>query len=215
MRVNPVRLLPAGDRAWLLEADDPARLPAFARSLEREVPEGVEDVLPAARTVLVTLRAGADRAAAGREVLRRWRALPAGDGAADDAGAAEVVTIPVRYDGEDLGDVADLLGTTPEDVVARHTGTTWRCAFVGFAPGFGYLTSPDRRLVVPRRRQSRTAVPAGAVALADGYSAVYPRRSPGGWQVVGTTDAVLWDPAADPPALLRPGSGVRFVREGA
>ncbi|NAZ88542.1 carboxyltransferase domain-containing protein, partial [Kineococcus sp. T90] len=74
--MNPVRLLPAGDRAWLLEPDDPAPLAAFARSLEREAPEGVEDVLPAARTALVTLRAGADPEAAGREVLRRWRALP-------------------------------------------------------------------------------------------------------------------------------------------
>ncbi|WP_369068827.1 5-oxoprolinase subunit B family protein [Kineococcus terrestris] len=209
------RLLPAGDRAWLLEAPDDAgarRAPRFARELTEDPPTGVEDVLPAARTVLVTLRPGADASAVAREVLRRWASPPAADEAAF-AASADVVTVPVRYDGEDLADVAALLGTSPEDVVAQHTGTTWECAFVGFAPGFGYLRSPDGRLNVPRRAQSRTAVPAGAVALADGYSAVYPRRSPGGWQVIGTTAAVLWDVDAEPPALLRPGTGVRFVRE--
>ncbi|WP_432545690.1 5-oxoprolinase subunit B family protein [Kineococcus sp. SYSU DK004] len=213
--VSAPRLLPAGDRAWLLEAADDAgarRAPRFARQLAEDPPGGVEDVLPAARTVLVTLLPGADATAVAREVLRRWASPPAGDDAAS-AASADVVTVPVRYDGEDLADVAALLGTTPEDVVARHTGTTWECAFVGFAPGFGYLRSPDGRLAVPRRAQSRTAVPAGAVALADGYSAVYPRRSPGGWQVIGTTAAVLWDVDADPPALLRPGTAVRFVRQ--
>ncbi|NAZ78213.1 carboxyltransferase domain-containing protein [Kineococcus sp. T13] len=217
------RLLPAGDRAWLLEPagqdggqDGALRVPRFARALADDAPEGVEDVLPAARTVLVTLLPGADAAAVGRELLRRWVERPAGPGRPGPGGGGEVgevVTVPVRYDGEDLADVADLLGTTPEEVVARHTGTTWECSFVGFAPGFGYLRSPDGRLSVPRRAQSRTAVPAGAVALADGFSAVYPRRSPGGWQLIGTTAATLWDPAADPPALLRPGTAVRFVRE--
>ncbi|WP_432524820.1 5-oxoprolinase subunit B family protein [Kineococcus sp. SYSU DK006] len=216
--VGAARLLPAGDRAWLLEPAGEAgglRVPQFARALADEAPEGVEDVLPAARTVLVTLLPGADAVSVGRELLRRWAAPPAAPGSPGVPRAAdEVVTVAVRYDGEDLADVADLLGTTPEEVVARHTGTTWECSFVGFAPGFGYLRSPDGRLTVPRRAQSRTAVPAGAVALADGFSAVYPRRSPGGWQVIGTTAATLWDPAADPPALLRPGTVVRFVREG-
>ncbi len=211
-----MHLLPAGDRAWLLEPADPARAAGFARALERDAPAGVEDVLPAARTVLVTLRPGADRDAAARELLRRWEELPpAADGAPGRHGGGEdgeVVTIPVRYDGEDLGEVAELLGTTPAEVVARHTGTTWTCAFVGFAPGFGYLRSPDGRLAVPRRPEPRTAVPAGAVALADGFSAVYPRRSPGGWRLLGRTAVTLWDPSADPPALLRPGTRVRFAQ---
>ena len=217
-RTPTARLLPAGDRAWLLEPADEEgdlRVPQFARALADEAPAGVEDVLPAARTVLVTLLPGADAASVGRELLRRWAGPSTAPGSAGAPRAADdVVTVAVRYDGEDLADVADLLGTTPEEVVALHTGTTWECSFVGFAPGFGYLRSPDGRLTVPRRAQSRTAVPAGAVALADGFSAVYPRRSPGGWQVIGTTSATLWDPAADPPALLRPGAVVRFVREG-
>ncbi|WP_337060154.1 5-oxoprolinase subunit B family protein [Kineococcus sp. G2] len=211
------RLLPAGDRAWLLEPADPAALTAFARELEQDAPAGVEDVLPAARTALVTLRPGADRDEVARQVLRRWEALPTGDGAGttddgDGDGDGDVVTVPVRYDGEDLEEVAGLLGVGPAEVVARHTGATWTCAFVGFAPGFGYLRGPGARLAVPRRAQPRTAVPAGAVALADGWSAVYPRRSPGGWRLIGTTALTLWDPAADPPALLRPGTRVRFAQ---
>ncbi|WP_245717444.1 5-oxoprolinase subunit B family protein [Nocardia jejuensis] len=123
----------------------------------------------------------------------------------------EPVLIPVRYDGEDLAEVAELLGIPPAEVIAQHTGTVWRCAFVGFAPGFGYLESADGRLTVPRRTRSRTSIPAGAVALAGGYSAIYPRRSPGGWQLIGTTDLTLWDVDRDPPALVRAATRVRFV----
>jgi KipI family sensor histidine kinase inhibitor len=107
--------------------------------------------------------------------------------------------------------VAGLTGLSPEDVVAAHTGQTWRVAFAGFAPGFGYLVGEDDRLHVPRRDEARTRVPAGAVALAGEYAGVYPRTSPGGWQLIGRTDLVLFDPDRDPPALLRPGTRVRFV----
>ncbi len=116
----------------------------------------------------------------------------------------------MRYDGPDLAEVAARTGLSPPDVVRAHTGSEWVVAFAGFAPGFGYLTGGDPRLSVPRRATPRVRVPAGAVALAAGYSAVYPRASPGGWQVVGHTDRVLWDLSADPPALLRPGQRVRF-----
>jgi len=129
----------------------------------------------------------------------------------DSETAPEPVEIPVRYDGADLAHVAELLGTTVPAVIEAHTGTVWRCGFVGFAPGFGYLEAPDGRLAVPRRDRARTAIPAGAVALAGGYSAVYPRSTPGGWQLIGHTDAVLWDVDRDPPALIRAGSAVRFV----
>ncbi|GAB7192375.1 allophanate hydrolase subunit 1 [Kineococcus sp. NUM-3379] len=212
--MSAAHVLPAGDRAWLVVPAAAEDLPALVRALQQRPPAAVEDVLPAAATVLVTLREGADRDIAAAEVLRCCAEHGAGTGEVP-AAEEEPVLLPVRYDGEDLDDVAALLGTTPAEVVARHTGVVWRCAFLGFAPGFGYLTSPDGRLAVPRRAQSRTAVPAGAVALADGYSAVYPRRSPGGWQIVGRTDATLWDLAADPPALLQPGTPVRFVEEGA
>jgi len=121
------------------------------------------------------------------------------------------VELPVQYDGEDLSAVAELLGTTADEVVARHTGSLWRVAFCGFAPGFGYLVTDHNRLQVPRRATPRTSVPAGSVGLAGGFSGVYPRSSPGGWQLIGSTDAVLWDPAAERPALLAPGTAVRFV----
>jgi KipI family sensor histidine kinase inhibitor len=121
------------------------------------------------------------------------------------------VEIPVTYDGPDLDDVAVLTGLTRDGVVAAHTGTDWRVGFGGFAPGFAYLVGGDPRLRVPRRSEPRTRVPAGAVGLAGEFSGIYPRESPGGWQLLGTTDVVLWDADREPPALLVPGTIVRFV----
>jgi KipI family sensor histidine kinase inhibitor len=97
------------------------------------------------------------------------------------------------------------------EVVSAHTATPWRVGFGGFAPGFAYLVGGDPRLEVPRRAEPRPSVPAGAVGLAGRYSGIYPRSSPGGWQLIGHTDAVLFDVDADPPALLQPGMTVRFV----
>lgn len=222
----------AGDRALLVIPPVRAMVADLVSAL-RARPAGVVDVLPAAETVLVTLTSPA----VAEEVRKRLRALLAHldaaarvgagaralpgrpddlEGAADDEDAASApLKVPVRYDGADLAEVARLLGLTTAEVIAQHTGTVWRCAFVGFAPGFGYLESPDGRLSVPRRAQSRTAIPAGAVALAGGYSAVYPRRSPGGWQLIGTTELPMWQVDRDPPALVRAGAGVRFVDVGA
>ncbi|MFB2583880.1 5-oxoprolinase subunit B family protein [Herbiconiux liukaitaii] len=123
------------------------------------------------------------------------------------------VEIRVRYDGPDLEEVARLSGLSVDEVIAAHTRSTWSAAFIGFAPGFAYLTGDDRRLDVPRRSTPRPAVPAGSVALAAGYCGIYPRESPGGWHLIGTTDAVLWDASREQPALLAPGTEVRFVRE--
>ena len=120
----------------------------------------------------------------------------------------------MTYDGPDLAEVARLTGLDESEVVAAHTGTPWRIAFGGFAPGFAYLTGGDERLRVPRRDEPRTTVPAGAVGLAGEFSGVYPRPSPGGWQLIGSTEARLWDPDRDPPALLEPGGWVRFVEAG-
>lgn len=114
------------------------------------------------------------------------------------------------YDGPDLAAVAELTGLTEEEVVAAHTGSSWQVAFGGFAPGFAYLAGGDPRLQVPRRDQPRTTVPAGSVGLAGEFSGVYPRASPGGWQLIGRTDLVLWDLDRDPPALLAAGLRVRF-----
>ncbi|MEU1984727.1 allophanate hydrolase subunit 1 [Nocardia sp. NPDC019395] len=208
----PVRS--AGDRALLL-TPHPDRVAALTAALaERSLP-GVVDLLPAAETVLVTLDSAVS--------THRWRAeferLVGSVNEADSGDVsrgtlprtAEPVRIPVHYDGPDLEDVARALDITPEEVVAAHTGTVWRCAFVGFAPGFGYLGSPDGRLTVGRRAAARTRIPAGAVALAGGYSAVYPRETPGGWQLIGHTELTMWDTERDPPALIRAGRSVRFV----
>jgi KipI family sensor histidine kinase inhibitor len=131
----------------------------------------------------------------------------------DDARRADTPghhVIDVLYDGEDIDDVGRLTGLTPAEVVEAHTGRPWRVAFCGFAPGFSYLVGGDPRLQVPRRDESRVRVPAGAVAIAGEFSSVYPRVSPGGWQLLGHTDATLWDTHAQPPAVLLPGDVVEF-----
>ncbi|QLY31043.1 5-oxoprolinase subunit B family protein [Nocardia huaxiensis] len=221
----------AGDRALLVIPPARALLADLVAAL-RDRLTGVVDVLPAAETIMITLSspkeadsvrrqlntllarlAAEARVAVGSREYPGWRPAEAdrpGNAVATNGFHADPVLIPVRYDGEDLESAAALLGLSPAELIAQHTGTEWRCAFVGFAPGFGYLESPDGRLTVPRRAQSRTAIPAGAVALAGGYTAVYPRRSPGGWQLIGTTDLPVWDVDRDPPALITAGTRVRF-----
>ncbi len=180
-----------------------AAMGAFA-ALDAAAPEGVIDLVPAARTVLVRV----DPRVLPLPAARRWIAdtAPAAPAAADTT----AVTIPVRYDGPDLADTARLLGLTTAELVERHTAATWTSAFIGFAPGFAYLVATGLDLAVPRRATSRPRVPAGSVALAGAFSGVYPRESPGGWQLIGTTDAVLWNEQTSPPALLAPGTRVRF-----
>jgi KipI family sensor histidine kinase inhibitor len=202
------RIRPFGDRALLVELPDTDHVVAYVDALGRER-AGVADVVPAAETVLVVADEGEDVASL-RKALARVRPEPARTAAPD----GDVVEIEVRYDGPDLADVARLTRLSEDEVVAAHTGATWRVAFGGFAPGFAYLVGTDDRLHVPRRDSSRTAVPAGAVGLAGDYSGVYPRESPGGWQLIGTTDARMWDLDRDPPALLSPGATVRFVPQG-
>jgi KipI family sensor histidine kinase inhibitor len=199
------RVLPYGDAALLVEVGDLAEVLALAAAVRDAALTGVLDVVPAARTVLLTTAPGTDLAAL-RRTLLDLTAAPA-----DAAPGGSTVEITVTYDGADLAEVARLTGLDEVGVVAAHTGTPWRVAFGGFAPGFAYLTGGDPRLEVPRRAEPRTRVPAGAVGLAGGFSGVYPRASPGGWQLVGRTDAVLWDVDRDPPALLPPGGWVRFV----
>jgi KipI family sensor histidine kinase inhibitor len=182
---------------------------AWVDALREHGVPGVADVVPAAETVLVLAEEDEDVRVL-RKALREVQPSTARSTAAE----GDVVEISVRYDGPDLADVARLTGLSEDEVVAAHTGMTWRVAFGGFAPGFAYLVGEDDRLHVPRRDSSRTAVPAGAVGLAGDYSGVYPRESPGGWQLIGTTDARMWDLDRDPPALLSPGASVRFVTEG-
>ena len=198
-------LRPCGDTAWLLDLDDnrPGS-PLGHRGAKADL-KGVCEVVPGLSTLLVTLDPDVTDPATLHDALAALEPV-AGDGETDH----ERHVIDVRYDGEDLHAVADLTGLTVDDVVAAHTGTPWRVAFCGFAPGFSYLVGGDPRLRVARRDESRVRVPAGSVAIAGEFSSIYPRVSPGGWQLLGHTDAVLWNPAADPPAVLRPGAVVQF-----
>jgi KipI family sensor histidine kinase inhibitor len=200
--------LPYGDTGVLVEVEDTAAVLRWFDALQAHPLEGVAEVVPAARTLLVVAAPGTDLG----ELRHALGALEVAEsGPAEDEADAEVIEIPVRYDGPDLADVARLTGLSEDEVVDAHTGEPWRVAFGGFAPGFGYLSGGDPCLEVPRRDEPRTTVPAGAVGLAGTFSGVYPRESPGGWQLIGTTDATLWDLDRDPPALLRPGAVVRFV----
>ena len=201
------RIRRAGDRALLLDTGDPATTAGIAQILrEARLPE-VDDLVPAAATVLVRVTRGTDLVGFGRRLLDLAAGVEAEGGA---AAPHDELVVPVVYDGPDLADVAAATDLTTAEVIAAHTETPWRAAFVGFAPGFAYLVGGDPRLQVPRRRQSRTSVPAGSVALAGEYSAVYPRESPGGWQLIGATGVTLWDENAEPAAAIRPGRWVRF-----
>ncbi|KRC56810.1 MULTISPECIES: 5-oxoprolinase subunit B family protein [unclassified Nocardioides] len=208
-----MNVLPYGDRGLLLELADTAAVVAAAGALlaDSRVAALVADVVPGARTVLLVARPGVslDRL---RAVVPGQEHLNSADSRALDQGPPQAeVVIPVVYDGPDLAEVADRTGLTEAEVVDAHTGRSWQVAFGGFAPGFAYLVGGDPRLQVPRREQPRTTVPAGAVGLAGEFSGVYPRASPGGWQLIGHTDVALWDLERDPPALLAAGTTVRFV----
>jgi KipI family sensor histidine kinase inhibitor len=217
------RLLTCGEHAVLVELDGLEEVLALDDAVRAAVEAGdaafadVVDVVPAARTLLVVVRDGADVTTV-RRALPMFappalsRRGPVGRPAdASPQGMPHIVEILVHYDGPDLDEVSALTGLTLDEVVAAHTQTPWRVAFAGFAPGFAYLFGGDTRLQVPRRSEPRTSVAAGSVGLAGEFSAVYPRSSPGGWQLLGHTDAILWDVDRQPPALLQPGSVVRFI----
>jgi KipI family sensor histidine kinase inhibitor len=199
------RWRPAGDAALLLEAEDVAARLAVAILTERVA--GVVDVVPGARTVLVTIEPG--RLELG-ELAGRLLDLPLPP---DRAGEAALAEIPVVYDGPDLAEVAQLTGLSSDEVVARHAACEYTVGWLGFSPGFGYMTGLDPVLAsVPRLAEPRLRVPAGSVAIAAGLAAVYSSTSPGGWRLLGRTSAVLWDSDRDPPAVLAPGMHVRFRR---
>lgn len=197
-------LLPYGRAAVLLETDDSVAALGLQRAVVAAGLAGVVEAVPAARTVLVSFTDAAARSAA-EPVLRGLVPVVA------KGEQPRVVEVPTRYDGPDLDEVAELTGLSREAVVAAHTASTYRVDFIGFAPGFAYLSGVAPELQVPRRATPRTAVPPGSVALAGDLTAVYPRSSPGGWQLIGSTDLVTWDLSAEDPALFHPGDEVRFV----
>lgn len=197
-----MRVLPYGRSAVLVEMDDPAVIPQLQRALAGR-PEVVEAVA-GATTVLAVSSPGALAAvrAAVREAVDACERT--------DAAPGPLVELPVTYDGPDLASVADAARLTIEEVVARHCAGSYTVRFCGFSPGFAYLDGLDPALHVARRVEPRTRVPAGAVGVAGPFTGVYPRASPGGWQLLGRTAISLWDLARDPPALLPPGTRVRF-----
>lgn len=204
----PLRVLPSGDTALLVELDGLAEVLALYAALSEQPATGVVDLVPAGRTLLVV----ADPRVTTLQRVESWvRATPPRPGA---RGPGEQVVVPVVYDGEDLADVAGLLGCDEAEVVRRHTAAEWTVAFCGFAPGFGYLTAGDGDWQVARRPSPRTRVPTGSVALAGEFSGVYPRESPGGWQLIGRTDVAVFDLDRDPSALFTPGTRVRFREAG-
>lgn len=199
-----MRFLPVSDTAVMVELPDlDVTTRTFAALTAAEL-TGVREVVPAARTILVLFD---PRRVAATDLVRRLREVQP---AAQASGTGRSVTLDVRYDGQDLAEAAGLLGVSPEELVRRHQAATWTVAFTGYAPGFGYLVGDDGLFDVPRRSSPRTRIPAGSVGLAGRFSGVYPRESPGGWQLIGRTDATMWDLDRDPPALLAPGTAVRF-----
>ncbi|SDO54768.1 sensor histidine kinase inhibitor, KipI family [Nakamurella panacisegetis] len=206
-----MRILACGERAVLAELGDLAEVMSLDRVLRATSPPGVIDVVPAARTVLVRF----DPEVVNAQEISAWITRAKGD-----PGTAEVhlvappgatIVIPVRYDGEDLTSVAAACGLTPAEVITLHTESEFTVAFCGFAPGFAYLAGVPDILRVARRPTPRTRVPAGSVALADEFSAVYPQASPGGWQLIGHTELTVFDVDGEIPAPLTPGTRVRFV----
>ncbi len=187
---------PAGDRAELIELDDNAAAVRLAHSLRAQ--GAYADVVVGHRTVLAVW-----------EHERPELDLEAAF--ADEGPEPKRIELTVRYDGPDLEEVARLTRLSPEEVVRRHTGVEQVVAFLGFQPGFAYLVGGDERLHVPRLDEPRTLVPAGSVAIAGPYSGVYPRASPGGWRLLGSTTTAMFDPAGESPALLAPGDRVGFV----
>lgn len=200
-----MNIYPVGTRALLLELAGLDEVMDYHAQLVAHPLHHQVDCVAAATTLLLTFASpnAARRAQASLPQLRP-----------DKARAAEprTVDIDVVYDGEDLADAAAVVGMSPNELIDWHTNTEWTAAFGGFAPGFAYCTPADasRALAIPRRSSPRTAVPAGAVAIAGNFSAVYPRVSPGGWQLLGTTNTPMWDSFATPPALVQPGDRVRY-----
>jgi len=199
-------VLDYGDQALLLQFDSTTDVLAWAAALREAALPGVLDIVPASHTVLLKLDGPRHQSA----IRRRLRTLQVAPDMVATARPEQPMTIDVVYDGADLAEVADRTGLTTAQVINAHTATPWQVGFGGFAPGFAYLVGGDPRLAVPRRSEPRSSVPAGAVGLAGEFTGIYPRRSPGGWQLIGHTDVVMWDIERPNPALLTPGMWVQF-----
>ena len=202
--LSQLRILPVRDGILLFELQNLRETLSLLDAIEASPIAGIEEIIPAARTLLVRF----DESSLSQDAL--IAGVRSRLGRTKEIVSSQTVEIPVYYDGEDLGDVAELLGMSAAEVVERHTGRDYIVAFTGFAPGFAYLAEGDPALHVPRRKSPRTVVPAGSVALAGEFSGVYPKNSPGGWQLIGRTPVAMFDLNRQPAALLQPGFRVRF-----
>jgi len=209
---------PVGDHAVLLELPDNTSVHAAARLARDRFGDQLVDLVPGHVTLLVVWDEALEDPLTLMSNLKAL-ASPASafklDMRVEGTAQPEVVTVPVTYDGADLEAVAAALGMSTDAVVELHRSATYTVAFVGFVPGFPYLVAEKSSAVsglleLPRLETPRTEVPAGSVAVAAGYCGMYPRSSPGGWNLLGRTGAVLFDPTRDAPALLEPGKRVRF-----
>ncbi len=198
-----MNIIPVGDRALLADLESLEKVHRLWRNLRSNLPAGAEEVVAGARTVLVTFKAGIDLRAAAESI----------DSTSFSPGGLPTpnrIEIPVAYDGPDMDEVATLSGISRSGVGERHSEPEYTVAFLGFSPGFAYLVGGDPALRVPRLSAPRRAVPAGSVALASEFTAVYPQSTPGGWRIVGRTDVSMFDPSRSQPSLLAPGDLVRF-----
>ncbi|HEY8439146.1 MAG TPA: 5-oxoprolinase subunit PxpB [Candidatus Limnocylindrales bacterium] len=224
---DAVEVVPFGDAAVLVilgdRAGDPlsraAQAAATAIDGRRASTPGLARAVPAHASVLVPFDPLVLERDAAIALVRDAATAAVRSRSSDRAtdGADRTIDIPVRYggdDGPDLDDVAARLDLRPADVIELHASARYRVLFLGFGPGFAYLGGLPDRLVTPRRATPRERVAAGSVAIAGEHSAVYPLSMPGGWNLIGRTDAVLFDPTSPQPARLAPGASVRFVPAG-
>lgn len=206
--IDGIDIVPMGTHSLHLRLD--GYLPAaWADALRSLNIEGVSEVVPAEATMLVRC----EHQLARESVLSRLDEVVRIADETQVSLDASPIEIFVRYDGEDLPTIAEQCGLSIEETINRHCSGLYVAEFCGFAPGFAYLSGLDPVLQLPRRDTPRTRVPAGSVSIAAMYSAVYPTASPGGWHLIGSTSAAVWDINRDPPALIEPGRRVRFIRE--
>ena len=200
-----MRFLSVNDFSFLIELADLEQTLALFDALQNNMPQGITEIIPAARTLLIAFDQFSTNEANLQNIISSIK--PDKRSKINET----LIEIPVVYNGEDLDDVANLLNLDREEIIRRHTQSQYSVAFTGFAPGFAYLTGGDPIFDVPRRASPRKVIPAGSVALAGKFSGVYPQASPGGWQLIGQTDIAMFDLDRDPPSLLKPGDKVRFV----
>jgi len=214
--VSDVRVVPAGDAAWLIELDDrldpgvSARAIAIGRAIGASTLPGLRDVVSGYRTVTVYV----DPLRAEPTDLGARLARLATEAAAEPAEGADIIDVPTHYGGEhgpDLGEVAAFAGCSEQEVVERHCQRTYRVYLVGFVPGFPYMGTVDPRIAMPRRESPRLRVPAGSVGIAGEQTGIYPVETPGGWRLIGRTPLVLFDATREPPCLFEPSARVRFT----